>query len=213
MLSTIQQGGPVVWVILGGGAVALFVFVERFLHVHRARIKTDDFVNGVCNILRRGNINEAISICDDTPGPAAYVVRSAILHRDLSRDLIAQAIDNAALAELARLEKRFSFLATIAQTAPLMGVLGTVLGMIRMVLAIQQDAPLVQIGDLASGIWPALLATAAGLIVAVFSYIGYNILVSRVDVIALDMERAAVEILGFLTSGRVPESTETRATP
>jgi len=199
MFTLIQQGGLIMWVILSGGAIALAVFLERFFHVHRAKIKTDDFLKGICNILRRGNVNEAISICDDTPGPAAYIVRTAILHHDRDRELISQAIDDAALTEIARMEKRFGVLATIAQLAPLMGVLGTVLGMIQAVLVIQQKAPLIQIGDLAAGLWQALLTTAAGLIVAMFSYVGYNLLVSKVDVIALDMERAAGEILAFFT--------------
>ena len=200
MFTLIQQGGLVMWVILAGGAIALVVFLERFFHVHRAKIKTDDFLKGICNILRHGNVNEAVSICDDTPGPAAYIVRTAILHYDQSREVISRAIDDAALTEIARMERRFGVLATIAQIAPLMGVLGTVLGMIQTVLAIQQKAPLVQIGDLATGLWQALLTTAAGLVVAMFSYIGYNLLVSKVDVIALDMERASGEILAFFTS-------------
>ena len=211
MFTLIQQGGLVMWVILAGGAIALVVFLERFFHVHRAKIKTDDFLKGICNILRRGNINEAVSICDDTPGPAAYIVRAAILHHDRNRAEIAQAIDDAALTEIARMERRFGVLATIAQIAPLMGVLGTVLGMIQTFLAIQQKAPLAQVGDLATGIWQALLTTAAGLVVAMFSYIGYNLLVSKVDVIALDMEWAAGEILAFFTSEDMSATTEAPA--
>ena len=89
-----------------------------------------------------------------------------------------------------------------------MGVLGTVLGMIQTVLVIQQKAPLVQVGDLAAGLWQALLTTAAGLVVAMFSYIGYNLLVSKVDVIALDMEWAAGEILAFFASQNMSSITE-----
>lgn len=200
MLTLIQQGGLIMWVILAGGFIALVVFLERFLHVHRAKIKTDDFLKGICNILRRGNVNEAVSICDDTPGPVAYIVRAAILHHDRNRETIAQAIDDAALTEIARMERRFGVLASVAQLAPLLGVLGTVIGMMRTVLAIQQKAPLIQIGDLAGGLWQALLTTAAGLVVAMISYLCYNLLVSKVDIVALDMERAAGEILAFFTS-------------
>ena len=209
MYTLIQEGGLVMWIILAGGGIALFVFLERFFHVHRAKIKTDDFLKGICNILRHGNINEAISICDDTPGPAACIVRNAILHSDQSREVIAQTIDAVALTEIARMERRFGVLATIAQIAPLMGVLGTVLGMIQTLLVIQQKAPLVQIGDLAGGIWQALLTTAAGLVVAMFSYIGYNLLVSKVDVIALDMEWAAGEICAFFSSETLAPTAKT----
>jgi len=208
MFTLMQQGGLIMWALAAGGAIALFVFLERFFHVHRARIKTDDFMKGICNILRRGNVNEAVSICADTPGPAACIVRAAILHHDRNREMISQAIDDAALTEIARMERRFGVLATIAQLAPLMGVLGTVLGMIQTLLVIQQKAPLVQIGDLAAGLWTALLTTAAGLVVAMLSYLGYNLLVSKVDLIALDMERAASEILAFLTASGLPAATE-----
>jgi biopolymer transport protein ExbB len=92
-----------------------------------------------------------------------------------------------------------------------LGVLGTVLGMIQTVMAIQQKAPLVQIGDLAAGLWQALLTTAAGLVVAMFSYIAYNLLVSKVDVIALDMEWAAGEILAFFASSGSSSATEAPA--
>ncbi|MBI2441652.1 MAG: MotA/TolQ/ExbB proton channel family protein [Lentisphaerae bacterium] len=204
MFTLVQQGGLITWVLLAGGAVALVVFLERFFHVHRARIKTDDFLKGICNILRRGNVAEALSICDDTPGPTAHLVRTAIVQREKPREVIERAIDAAALTEIARMEKNLGLLATIAQVAPFLGVLGTVLGMIQVAITIQQKAPLVQIGDMAAGLWPALLATAAGLVVAMFSYGGYNLLISKVDAIALDMERSAGEILGFLTTFNVP---------
>jgi biopolymer transport protein ExbB len=211
MFTLIQQGGLIMWIILAGGVVALFVFLERFFHVHRAKIKADDFLKGICTILRRGNVSEAISICDDTPGPTAYIVRAAILNREHDHAALAQAINNAALIEIARMERRLGVLASIAQLAPFMGVLGTVLGMIQTFLAVQQKAPLIQIGDLAAGLWQALLTTAAGLTLAMFSYVGYNLLVSKVEAIALDMERAAGEILAFFTSRDVPRSSATQS--
>lgn len=204
MFTLMQQGGGVLWVILASGVVVLVVFLERAFHVHRAKIKTDDFLKGVCNILRRNNIDEAISICEETPGPVAFMVRAAILHRDQDREMIERAMNDAALTEIARMERRFVVLATVAQIAPLLGLLGTIIGMIQTYLVIQEKSPLVHAGDLAGGIWGALITTAAGLGVAIISYIGYNLLVSKVNAIEIDMERSIGEMLGFFAgSGKL----------
>ena len=82
MFNLIQIGGPVMWPILIGSLVVMTIFIERFLHLHRAQIKTDDFLNGLFNVIRRGNIVEAVSICEETPGPVAALTRSAVLHHD-----------------------------------------------------------------------------------------------------------------------------------
>ena len=194
-----QQGGWVLWLILSSGILSVVVFLERAFHVHRARIKTDDFLKGICNILRRENIAEAMSICEETPGPVASMVRSAILHYNQGREMIECAMNDTAITEIARMERRFSILATIAQIAPLLGLVGTVLGIIQTYLVIQQKSPLVYSGDIAGGIWLALINTVAGLVVAIFSYVAYNMLVTKTDAIVLDMERAVSEMLGFLT--------------
>ncbi|NLB59850.1 MAG: MotA/TolQ/ExbB proton channel family protein [Lentisphaerae bacterium] len=200
MITLIQQGGIVMGLILAAGLLVLGVFLERFLHLHRARIKTEDFIRGVCNILTSQHIDEALSICEETPGPVARLMSAAIKHRDQEHHLMVQAMDSVALTEITRLERRLGILATVAQIAPLLGLLGTVLGMIQTAWVFMQQAPLVQAGDLAGGVWQALLATAAGLVVAIVSYIGYNWLVAKVEIIVLDMERAAGEISSFFMS-------------
>jgi biopolymer transport protein ExbB len=204
MFTLMEQGGIILWLILATGIIAIVVFIERSFHVHRAKIKTDDFIKGIFNIVRRNNIPEALSICDETPGPVACIVRSAILNRNQGRQVVEQAMNTAGLTEIERMERRFGILATIAQVGPLLGLLGTVLGMINIYIVIQQKAPLVHAGQLAAGIWQALLATVAGLVIAIFSYIAYNLLVSKVDAIVLDMERVVGETLSFLTNLEIP---------
>lgn len=206
MIQLILKGGPMTWLILACSLVAATVFLKKLFDLHRAQIKWDDFLKGIFNILNRRNIVEAVSICEETPGPVASVVRTAILHHDEDADDIRQAIEEAGLAEVPRLERGLSLLATLAQITPLMGLLGTVLGMMQALLAIQAKAPLVHAGDLTAGLWQALISTAVGLAVAIPVYAGYNFLVSRVSSIVLDMERAAVEILAFLT-GHHPSAT------
>src|SRR5882757_5657049 len=127
----LANGGMMLWVILLVSAVAVAVFTERFLHYHRAQINSTEFLNGVRTVLKRDNVVEALSICDATPGPVARLVKTAILNRDYGRDRVRESLEEAGLAEVPRLEEKLSLLATIAQLAPLLGLLGTVLGFIK----------------------------------------------------------------------------------
>lgn len=193
----LKSGGPVLWIILGCGLTAFIVFVERSLHLHRARIKSDDFLRGIFNILRRGNVEEALSICDDTPGPVAYVVKTAVLHRE-DKEAVRSAVDDAGLAEISRMERRLVVIATVGQIAPLLGLLGTVLGMVESLVVMQEHGYLVQHADVLGGLMKSLVTTAAGLTVAIPCYVAFNLLVVKIDRIVLDMERAASEIIAFL---------------
>jgi len=196
-----SKDGLVLWLILLASAVAVVVFIERFLYCHRAQINSTEFLNGVRTVLKRNNVIEAISICDATPGPVARLVKTAILNRDHGRERIRESLEEAGLSEVPRLEEKLNLLATIAQLAPLLGLLGTVMGFIRTVYSMQHDGLNAQVGQLFTGIWPALVCAAAGLAVAIPAHAGYNYLVSRVNSIVLDMERAATEIVNIVTEG------------
>ena len=200
MLEIMRQGGPMMWVLFACSVVAVSVFLERLFHLHRARIGSSDFLEGIYNILRRKNIVEAVSICEETPGPEAHVVRAAILHHDEGPEHIRKAVQEAGLAEIPRLERNLNLLYTVAKVAPLLGLLGTVLGMVQTLVTIEQNAPLVHAGELSGGMWQALLSTAAGLTVAIPAYAGHNFLMGRVDAVLQDMERTAAEIVVFLAS-------------
>src|SRR5689334_25162709 len=126
--SLLLKGGPMLWLLLLTSAVAVTVFVERLLHCHRSQINSTEFLNGVRTVLKRDNVVEAISICDATPGPVARLVKTAIINRDRGRDRVREALEEAGLAEVPRLEEKLDLLATIAQLAPLLGLLGTVIG-------------------------------------------------------------------------------------
>jgi biopolymer transport protein ExbB len=197
----VANGGPVLWVILFASAVAVLVFIERFLHCHRAQINSTEFLNGVRNVLKRANIVEALSICDATPGPVARLVKTAILNRDHGRERVREALEEAGLAEVPRLEEKLNLLATIAQLAPLLGLLGTVLGFIKTFMLMQKEGLHAHFSLLSDGIWQALICAAAGLAVAIPAHAAYNYLVSRVNSIVLDMERAATEIVNIVTEG------------
>ena len=199
MPTILTNGGPVIWLIMLAAAIALVTFIERVLYCHRSQINAAAFLNGVRTVLKRDNVVEAISICDATPGPIAHLVKTAILNRDRGRDRVREAVEEAGLTEVPRLEEKLNLLATIAQIAPLLGLLGTIIGFMDIFSAMQEAGLYAHFEQLSHGIWRALICAAAGIAVAIFVHAGYNYLVSRINKIVLDMERAAAEIVNIVT--------------
>ncbi len=213
MLELMVRGGWIMWPIMGCSIVAATLFLERVFHLHRAQIKHEDFLSGIYTVVNRGNTAEAVSICDQTPGPVSHIVRTGLLHADEKPEALKETIAKAGLSEIPRLEKNLGGLLTIAQITPLLGLMGTVLGLVRVFMAMEQNAPLAEIGDISAGIWQALLTTAVGLCVSIPSFAGYNFLLSRVERITLNMEYAAEELYRFLAYDRNPaEGTDGRET-
>jgi biopolymer transport protein ExbB len=202
----VYKGGPMLLVILFAGATAITVFIERVLHYHRAQINSAEFLNGVRTVLKRDNVVEALSICDATPGPVARLVKTAVLNRDHGRDRVREALEEAGLAEVPRLEERLSLMATIAQLAPLLGLLGTLLGFIKIFGKLESAGLMANVGMLSEGVWEALVCAAAGLAVAIPTHAAYNYLVNRVNEIVLDMEKAATESVNIVCDSAGPRS-------
>jgi biopolymer transport protein ExbB len=203
MPTLLAYGGPVIWLILIAAATAAVVFIERALFCHRSQINSAEFLNGVRTVVKRGNVVEAIAICDATAGPVARLVKAAILHREQGRDRVREAVEEAGLIEVPRLEEKLNLLATIAQISPLLGLFGTIVGFMQVFAGLQQSGLYAHIGggpdSLAAGIWQSLICAAGGIAVAIPAHAGYNYLVSRVNKIVLDMERAAAEIVNIVT--------------
>ncbi|MGC8828195.1 MAG: MotA/TolQ/ExbB proton channel family protein [Verrucomicrobiia bacterium] len=193
------EGGFIVWVIYIIGAVGVSLMIDRFLHYHRAQINSVEFLNGVKNVLKRENIVEAISICDATPGPIPHIVKIAILNRDRGSDRLKEILRETSLSEIPRLESRLNLLPVIAQIAPLLGLLGTVIGLIELFNVVQQQGFFIHPGLFAEKLWKALVSTAAGLGVAIVCYAGHCILTLNLNNIIADMEKTAVEIINILT--------------
>ena len=202
MPTLLANGGPVMWLILIAAATAAVVFIERALFCHRSQINSAEFLNGVRTVVKRGNVVEAIAICDATAGPVARLVKAAILHREQGRERVREAVEEAGLIEVPRLEEKLNLLATIAQISPLLGLFGTIIGFIRVFMYLQSEGLYAHIsGDhsLAAGVWESLICAAGGIAVAIPAHAGYNYLVSRVNKIVLDMERAAAEIVNIVS--------------
>lgn len=199
MLQILQEGGVIIWLLFILGGIASVIFFERIFHLHRACIKPEDFLKGIYNVLKRKNIVEAVSLCEDTPGPIAEIVMVAILNHNKPNEEIKKVIEEVGLSEIPRLERNLNLLLTIAKVSPLLGLLGTVLGMMEIFDVIYKNAPLIHSGLLSKGLWHALLATATGLSVAIPCYVSYNFLISIVENIVLDMQKTAVDIYTFLS--------------
>jgi biopolymer transport protein ExbB len=195
-------GGPVMWPILGCSIFALAIILEKFWHLHRIKIDTREFLNNILDRMKHHQIKEALEVCDNTKSPISNILKAGILKYDRTRAQIKEAIEDASLYEVPRLERRLTALATIAHISPLLGLLGTVTGMVRCFQTIQTKATSfhpVSPGDLAGGIWEALLTTVAGLVVAIPTFVAYNYLVSRINNFILEMEKASTELVNFLT--------------
>lgn len=198
-LQLIHNGGYITGLIFFLGFITMVIIIERLFHFHRAQINTPEFLRGLFNVLKRGGTTEAVSICDETPGPIPAILRSAILHRDGTKKEIMETMQEASLTEIPRLERHLGLLNTITALAPLLGLLGTVLGMISLFQHIQAGGAYVETKTLARGIWKALISTAAGLSVAIPAQGFYNLFVTRLNNLTVELEKAGMEMIYFLT--------------
>lgn len=194
-----REGGPMMIVLAVAFVITVAIICGRLFHFHRAQIDVHEFIRGLFNVLKRNRIAEAIAICDDTPGPVAHVVRAAILHGDRDELAMRRAAEEVSYQEIPRLERHLRLLATIGYIAPLLGLLGTVSGLLGVFGEMQGKGHFVETIRLAQYVKEALLTTGAGLSVAVIAVAAYNYLVGRVEAIVLDMEKAAAEMVYFLT--------------
>lgn len=192
------SGGPIFWILIVMAIAAIIVFLERFFELRRAQVDYEDFVKGVINVLERGNETEALAICEDTAVPVANVVATAIRHRHGSARLLREAVDSQGRAEIGRLDRRLAALAIIGQTAPAIGLLGTLIGFIRAVLLVN-SGELISRAFLVGLSMEALVAAVLGLVVSIPAAIMYGILRVRMDRLIVDLEAAASRIVGYLS--------------
>lgn len=207
-LGLFEQGGPIMWLLLLLSIIALVLFMERALFLHRGQIRSTEFVSGIKNILRKRRLVEALTLCEETPGPVANVVKAGLLHYEEDEEKMRFAIQEAALVEIPVLERRLGSIAAIAQAAPLLGLLGTVLGMITTFSLVHAEGPYVNTSLVSGGIWQALLTTAAGLAIAIPAHLGHHFLSGRVRALVNDMEWVGNEIMQFLLKDLPKEFSE-----
>jgi biopolymer transport protein ExbB len=196
--SVFAKGGPMMWVLLALGLLGLMLFIERTLYLHRGHIGAKAFVEGVKNILAKRRLIEALTVCEETPGPVAAVVKAALLHADESAEAMRFNVQEAAIIELPALERRLGSIAAVAQVAPLVGLLGTVLGLIATFRAFEQGGHYAMAQSLSAGMWQALLSVAGSLMLAIPAHLAHHFLSGRVRAIVRDIEWSGNEIMTYL---------------
>jgi biopolymer transport protein ExbB len=199
MIDYIQKGGLLMWPILICSIISIGVFAERLFYFHRATIHVGEFLQGLSNLVRRRNFAEALHESAGTPGPVARVIHAAIIRHDAPRAELKEIVQEAGQLEVPKLERFLGVLATLAFLTPLLGLLGTVTGMIEAFSMVTSSGGYATVTELSNGIYKSLLTTAAGLVVATPTFVAYSYLSSRVNSIMHDMERAGIEVVHMLT--------------
>lgn len=192
-------GGPMFWILIVMAVVAVVVFFERFVELRRAQIDWQDFLKGVINVLNAGNVDEALSICEETPAPVAAIMAAGIRQRKASARAIREVVDAQGRAEIGRLDRRLAALSIIGHIAPLLGLLGTIIGFIKAIRQLHVDE-LVTRADLITLSSEAFVSAALGLAVAIPVIVMYASLRIRLDRLVVNLEAAATEVMSYLTA-------------
>ncbi len=190
------------WMLLLCSILAGAVFLERTLYYHRVTLQLGDFLRGLAELIRHQRWAEAQMECAGNPMPVTRVLHAAVLRHSAPRGELKEIVQEAGQLEVPKLERNLALLAGLGVVAPLLGLLGTVTGMIEVFSTISVQSGMTSSTDLAGGIYQSLLTTAAGLIVAIPCALGYSYLSSRVNALMHDMERAGIEVVNLITDHR-----------
>lgn len=178
--------------------VAVYIFTERYIAIVKGSREDDDFMNKIKDAIRKGNLSDARTLCQRTDYPVARMIEKGVSRIGKPLSDISAAVENTGKLELFKLEKNLSTLATISGAAPMLGFLGTVLGMILAFHEMAAAGGNIDVEMLAEGIYTAMVTTVAGLVVGILAYIGYNMLVSKVSKVVFLLEARSTEFLDIL---------------
>ncbi len=198
ILELAKAGGILMIPILLSSVIAIYIFVERVLTINKANQSPDSFIGKIKELVQRGDINGARITCAQFDTPVARMIEKGISRIGSPLKNIEASIENVGKLELFKLEKNLSILATISGAAPMMGFLGTVIGMVEAFISIAQEEGTVSPKLLSSGIYTAMITTVAGLLVGIIAYLGYNYLVTRVSKVVHKMEYSSIEFIDLL---------------
>jgi biopolymer transport protein ExbB len=202
IIELIMAGGFMVYPIILLSVFAVYIFFERYLTLNKANVDPVPFMSRVKELVLKGDINGAKVLCAQNETPIARMIEKGISRIGSPLKNIEASIENVGKLEIFKLEKNLSTLATIAGAAPMMGFLGTVIGMVQAFIAISQEEGSVSPKLLADGIYTAMITTVAGLIVGIIAYLAYNFLVTRVQKIVHKMEYTSIDFIDLLQEPR-----------
>ena len=193
----INEGGPIIYILLGLLIISFALFLERYLYYYKSHIDTHEFLRGIFNIARNNKITEAVAICDSKPYPVSAVVRAVITHFDRGESTARHAANEAYMTELPKLRRGLKVLACLGNIAPILGLLGTLLSLMSIFDKISQEGHFVPTTELAGDVKSALLTTALGLIVAMAVHLFSFVLTQKLENIVGDMEKGCEEMINF----------------
>jgi len=194
----VLKGGWIMAILAVFSVIAIYIFIERFLIINNASREDNNFMNHIRDFIHDGKIDAALALCRKTQNPIARMIEKGLLRIGKPLNDINAAIENVGKLEVSRLEKNIATLATIAGAGPMLGFLGTVIGMIRAFYDMSMAGNNIDIALLSTGIYQAMITTVAGLIVGIIAFICYNILVSRVEKLVFKLEARATEFMDVL---------------
>ena len=192
------KGGVIMIPLALLSVLAVYIFIERFMATQKAAREDNSFMNNIRDFIHQGKLDSAISLSKNTHTPIARMIYKGLLRLGKPLSDINAAIENVGRIEIAKLEKRVAFLATVAGGAPMLGFLGTVVGMVQAFYNMSKAGNNIDIAMLSSGIYVAMVTTVGGLIVGIMAYFFYNIIVARIQKIVNMLESKASEFMDLL---------------
>ena len=194
-----QYGGWIMIVLALLLAWGVYLFVERLVILHKAQKEDKSFMDRIKDYIHDGKIEEALRLCNQTDTPSSRMVEKGITRIGRPMQDVMVAIENVGTLEVAKLEKNLVILATIASIAPMIGFLGTVIGMVQVFYNMAStNSGVIELSALSEGMYQAMVTTIAGLIVGILCIFAYNFLVSRIDRVVRTMESRTLEFLDLL---------------
>lgn len=200
------QGGVSTYPLMILGIMTVVIFLERVFFLHKSHIGVENFVSGIKNLVKKERLLEALTLCEETPGPIPRVVKSALLHHGDSREALFSAIKTAALLEVPLLERRVSALASMASIAPLVGFLGTILSIARAVMGF--DVANSNSREFSVYLGEALFSSALGIGIGLLALLGYHFIHSRVKMMLYELEWQGHCIYEFMTLPEAKSASE-----
>lgn len=202
ILDLAMEGGFMMVPIVICSVIAIYIFFERLFTINKANLDPNPFMGKIKELMLKGDVSGAKLMCGQVDTPISKMIEKGVSRIGSPLKNIEASIENVAKIELFKLEKNLSILATIAGAAPMMGFLGTVIGMVQAFIAIAQEEGSVSPKLLSSGIYTAMVTTVAGLIVGIIAYLGYNYLVTRVSKVVHKMEYSSIDFIDLLQEPR-----------
>jgi biopolymer transport protein ExbB len=202
----ITKGGPLVWLLIGCLVFATAVFLERLFYYHRASMNTGEFISGIASLIRRKNYAEAMQECVATRVPVGRVLHAVLLRHHAPREHLKEIAQESGQLEVPRLERYLGLINAIAHGAPLLGLLGTLVGLLDSFTGLSTASGMASPNDIGRGIYNGLTMAALGIGVAVPSFVYYSFLLAKVKHLMHDMERAGVEVINLIEDSRMDNS-------